>query len=548
MKIIIPSALLIPEGLQNLGKMPAIVYPVEGKMVFQYLYKLYGGSCSSFKVVCGKRAEQVHDCLESYENVLFEDIPELEIKDLGYTVYRGIQHEKEPVVINFGDTIVEENIIQEDTDAYFYSEDTISEKWTFFEEHDGRIMSICDKTGTKHSGRGKLFVGVFLITDTVLFCKCLEEAFSADDRRESTFYYALRKYSEVRPMKPVYTEEWFDIGHLDKYYHSKMEVSAREFNHISIDRNRGILKKTSDNVGKFIDEIKWYLKLPGDIEYVRPRIFAYSTAYEKPYISMEYYAYHTLHELFLYSDLNVQQWNDIFNRIKFVINDFKRYTVKDNRIRVSLEEMYLKKTLQRFDTLRLDERFKFFFEKPVIVNGKRYRSLNKIAELLKEVIPVYLYDIDNFSIIHGDLCFSNILVDSNLFFVKVVDPRGKFGAFDIYGDKRYELAKLFHSVDGKYDYIIKDLFEVSYDAKKAEITYSISERKMDFSLYEVFREAFQDDIGDDIKKIELIEALLFLSMIPLHNESFKHQIVMLGTGLNILDRIVDITEKRKKDV
>lgn len=61
-----------------------------------------------------------------------------------------------------------------------------------------------------------------------------------------------------------------------------MEVKAREFNHISIDKDRGILKKTSDDKDKFIGEIKWYLKLPADIEYVRPRIFDYSTSYVAP--------------------------------------------------------------------------------------------------------------------------------------------------------------------------------------------------------------------------------------------------------------------------
>ena len=74
-------------------------------------------------------------------------------------------------------------------------------------------------------------------------------------------------------MKAILTENWFDIGHEDKYYNSKIAVRAREFNHITIDKNRGILRKTSDDKDKFIGEIKWYLKLPADIEYVRPRIF-----------------------------------------------------------------------------------------------------------------------------------------------------------------------------------------------------------------------------------------------------------------------------------
>ena len=172
-----------------------------------------------------------------------------------------------------------------------------------------------------------------------------------------------------------------------------------------------------------------------------------------------------------------------------------------------------------------------------------------MIRLLKKIIPVELYDVENFSIIHGDLCFSNIMVDSNLSFIKVIDPRGKFGAFDLYGDQRYEMAKLFHSVDGKYDYIIKELFDVEFDEDNVSLAYGIHEKKNSFDLYKVFMETFHEEIGGKIKKIELIESLLFLSMIPLHNESFKQQLVMLCTGLDILNRVVDITTSGvEKDV
>lgn len=540
--LIVPSALLVPVELQNLGKIPSIIYPVEGKMVFQYIYQIYHDICSSIKIICGEGASQVHNSLKNYKRLQFEDIPENEIKDLGYTIYRGIQNEDQPIIINFGDTIVEEDITKANSDAFFYSEDAMSGKWTFFEEDNGRINKIYDKTQTNLTARGKLFVGVFLIKHTQLFRMCLEEAFIAENRIESTFYYALRKYSEEYPLKSLYTTKWFDIGHLDKYYNTKMEVKAREFNHITIDRNRGILRKTSDNKEKFIGEIKWYLKLPADIEYVSPRIFSYSTAYEKPYISMEYYDYHTVHELFLYSDLDINQWIDIFSRIKFVINDFKRYTLKDEKITSSLEDIYLVKTLQRFATLQSDERFKNFFEKPIVINGIKYKSLTKIQNILQNAIPSYLYDVDEFTIIHGDLCFANILVDSNFSFIKLIDPRGKFGTFDIYGDPRYELAKLFHSIDGKYDYIIKDLFDLTYNTFIPQITYSIHERNTSFDLYGIFKEVFRQEIGPNITKIQLIESLLFLSMIPLHNENFNHQMAMLATGLDILNRVIDITE------
>lgn len=540
LKLIIPAAKIVPEELQRLGKLPGIIYPVNQKITFDYLYEEYKDYCSSMDIMCYEKADKVTRRLQKYigEKVKIKILPKL--SDLGHTVYFGLENVTEPVIINFADTIVMDNIACVVGDAFYCQEELMSDTWTFFDEQNGSITNIYDKNSVDTGVRKKLFVGVFQICNSVFFRECLEFAFYAENLHMSTFYYALQMYSKRYPMQAIATENWFDIGHEDKYYNSKLEVRAREFNHISIDKNRGILRKTSDDRDKFIGEIQWYLKLPSDVEYVRPRIFSYSIAYVAPYVSMEYYAYHTVHELYLYGDLTRQQWDEVFERIRFVCNDFKRYSLKDGNIPSSLEDMYLTKTLQRFDKMRSDDRFRSLFEKNITVNGVTYQSLNTVAEMLKRAIPEMLYDVDTFHIIHGDLCFTNIMVDNNFSFIKVIDPRGKFGTYDIYGDARYELAKLLHSVDGKYDFIIKDLFEVSYDLETASVTYSILDRKRNYDLYKVFLDTFKNEIGNDIKKIELIEALLFLSMIPLHGESLDHQMVMLGMGLDILNRVKDI--------
>lgn len=538
--IIIPSAKIVPEELQNLGKLPGIIYPINDKIVFDYIYEQYKNVCDNIKIICYEKSDKVHRRLSKFKEkgVILEDLSKLE--DLAHTIYYAIKDINNPIIINFADTIVLDDISKIKQDAFFYAEDYMSDTWTFFEEKNGKIVSVFDKISEYSEAKKKLFVGVFKIINTEYFKKCILNAFETKNKTESSFFYAIRLYSQKYPLKAVKTEDWFDIGHVDKYYNSNLEVKAREFNHITIDRQRGILRKSSDDKDKFIGEIKWYLKLPADLEYVRPRIFDYSTSYNQPYVSMEYYAYHTVHELFLYGDLTYNQWVDIFNRIAFVCNDFRRYTVNDKNIKSALKDMYLTKTVQRFEKIREDERFSVFYNDSITVNNKKYKSLTEISKVLEKVVPEMLYDVDSFNIIHGDLCFANIMVDSNFSFIKVIDPRGKFGAYDIYGDSRYELAKLFHSVDGKYDFIIKDLFEIDYDLKKGSINYYILDRKRKYDLYEIFREAFKEEIKDDLKKIELIEALLFLSMIPLHGESLNHQLTMLGTGVEILNRVVDI--------
>ena len=549
MRLIIPSAKVVPEELQKLGKLPAIIYPINQRITFDYLYEQYKEKTNSIDIICYENADKVQRRLKNYlgDKVKIEILPEL--SDLGHTIYFGLKDAVGTVIINFADTIVLDSVTGIKGNAFFCQEDYMSDTWTYFDEKDGTIVRIYDKEPVKEEIKKKLFVGVFQFTDAVYFRRCLEMAFEQESLQMNTFYYALQEYSKKYSMKAVLTNNWFDIGHEDKYYNSKLEVRAREFNHISIDKNRGILRKTSDDKDKFIGEIKWYLKLPSDVEYVRPRIFDYSTSYVNPYVSMEYYEYHTVHELFLYGDLTLQQWVDVFNRIRFVCDDFKRYTVKDGSIQHALEEMYLTKTLQRFERMKKENIFSTFFEEPIEVNGEKYLPLNDISAVLEKVIPKMLYEVDTFNIIHGDLCFANIMVDTNLSFIKVIDPRGKFGTYDIYGDFRYELAKLFHSVDGKYDFIIKDLFDVNFDYKRARIDYCIQDQKRDFDLYKVFIDTFKAEIGNSLKQIEMIEALLFLSMIPLHSESIKHQMVMLGTGLEILNRVVNIqVEGENKDV
>ena len=547
MKVVIPSAKIVPRELQNLGRLPAIIYPVGQGIVFDYLLEQYEEQADSVRIMCYEMADEVKRGLSSYRSEKMH-IQRLDrLGDLGDTVYAGLEDTHTSVVINFADTIVLDRFPEKCRDGFFYSEDYPSDIWTFFDCEDGVITSVRDKQkGADARKREKLFVGVFCLSDEGDFKECLKEAGSADNGQISGFYQALTLYSRKHPMEAVRTENWFDIGHADKYYNSKLEVKAREFNHITIDKNRGILRKSSDDREKFIGEILWYLKLPADIEYVRPRIFSYSTDYSGPYVTMEYYSYHTVHELFLYGDLSYHQWRDIFSRIRFIYDDFKRYQVSGGGIRPALQEVYLDKTCKRLDRLRRDSRFAPFFEKKMRINGVSYVPLDIICQRLSQEIPARLYDVDTFHIIHGDLCFANIMVDSNFSFIKVIDPRGKFGSYDIYGDQRYELAKLFHSVDGKYDFIIKDLFRIDTDKDKARIDFQILDRHQEFDLYEAFLEVFRDEIGENKADIELIEALLFLSMIPLHGESAEHQYAMLATGIQILDRVMDIRAEQER--
>ena len=545
MKVIVPSAKLISPELQNIGKIPAIIYPINQNISFDFFKLKYEAIASEIDIICYENVEKVREKLSNYKLKTNVNLLKLErLDDLGHSVYRGLTDEDDDIIIHFADTIIMDHLPFDKADFICTAKEYLSETWTFYNSYNGKFNFINDKKTPSSpfidkSIKYDFFIGLFKISNGSYFKKCLETVWKNPLKDMDSFYSALMLYSNDYKFHSYELQDWFDIGHSQKYFETRMQVEARTFNHIEIDKDRGILKKTSKDVEKFIGEIKWYLKLPTDIEYVRPRIFSYSLNYNQPYVCMEYYSYRTLHELFLYAELSGEQWESIFKKIKFVLDDFSRYKLKDDKLNVALKSMYLDKTLNRLNKLRDQSEFINLFKEPICINEKFYLSLNEIFKILEKIIPQMLYDVDTFSIIHGDFCFPNIMIDDNLKFIKLIDPRGKFGKYDIYGDPRYEIAKLLHSIEGKYDFIIKNLFSLEI-LEENHFNLKILESSRPFDLLEIFISVFQDNLKENIKTVRLIEALLFLSMIPMHKESIDHQYAMLCTGVKLLNEVTNI--------
>ena len=132
MVVLIPSAKLIPEELQNIGKLPPVIYPLNEGIIFDYLFKQYSSQAKKMVIVCHENAGKVHRRLKSYcaEKVHILDLPKL--GDLGHTIYYGMKEQEGSVIINFADTLVMDNIWDYEEDCFFYSESAPSDTWTFF--------------------------------------------------------------------------------------------------------------------------------------------------------------------------------------------------------------------------------------------------------------------------------------------------------------------------------------------------------------------------------------------------------------------------------
>lgn len=546
--LLIPSAILVPKEMRkSLGDIPTALFPVNNTTMLEHIYNRYKKIVDVIYII----VDENYDLIQNYISVKKIPIQIVKINSthsLGHTIKYGLNHilnqhsNIDYLYINFGDSLIDEDIYVGNKNFFYFSNIKSDEDWTYVKYKSNVINDIKDKSGTTINGTlftpedNNIFIGLFGINDPYNF-NHLINIDTNTQKNIDPFYIALYKYNLAHDLYAIKTQTWLDTGHISNYLNAKTKVAAREFNTIKIDEKRGILKKYSINKDKLINEISWYLKLPAQLQYLSPRIYNYSLNSETPYVSMEYYGYHTLHELLIYGNVTLLKWHNIFQKLLFVLNDMENYqthkSIED--MKSSLEKIYQEKTFSRLNHLRNNPSFSIFFEKPIYINDVKFLSLNEYIPLLRNLIDQLLINSFNgtFNIIHGDLCFSNIFIEDTYNFIRLIDPRGNFGKFDIYGDSRYEIAKLLHTLEGKYDYIIEDMFSIQVHSNR--ITFTISDYSKD--VLKIFKHVFSQKLYN-IRELRLIEATLFLSMIPLHSDFPDRQMAMLATGIQILDSIV----------
>ncbi|WP_313972735.1 sugar phosphate nucleotidyltransferase [uncultured Selenomonas sp.] len=547
--LLIPSAVLMPREMRKIfGDLPTALFPLADRPMLYHLCQSYRGYVDEIYIVCYEQTEQVKSYIKAQKlpvQVLVLD----ELRDLGYTIYQGVQKileqnkNVEYLYINFADTLLYDAIPSGDVDFLYYAVRPEDEAWTYFEEHHGEIETVFDKpdfrAGRKlPSDMNKVFVGQFGFSSPKQLLAVMADSLHTKERHIDLFYHAISSYSLQKPFRFIEAQQWFDVGHNENYRKARTEVAARSFNSIRIDERRGLLRKTSENREKLVNEIRWYLKLPSRVQYLTPRIYDYSLDIDNPYVIMEYYGYHTLHDSFVFGNWSDERWREVFSQLLFIVDDMGTFILKgrSHECMEAMREIYLDKTVRRLEKIRKCDGFRAFFTQPIYINGRMYNSLEYILQQLPDLVErLILSEAEQrFQIIHGDLCFSNILLDDTLNFMRLIDPRGKFGVFDIYGDVRYEIAKIFHTLEGGYDFIIEDLFEVSVEG--SAITYQINISKP--SVFHLFCDVFQAKL-ESIQAIRLIEATLFLSMIPLHSDYPTRQYVMLARGVELFYRVLE---------
>jgi hypothetical protein len=517
--------------------------PLGGRPLLWHVHQYHMVESSDFRVGVGQEADVIRDYVDRNELSPLTLVDASDSTNLAQTISRCLAAAPVigGVIVHFADTWLDEPLPRGDVALIAAVEDSF--RWTTVTiDETGRIDRILDKGSfVATDGAPLAFVGVFRFENGALFADCLDDAIRKSDAEEP-FWTALIAYSGAREhigsaIRLRGTERWYDLGHLDTFYRASRELhlGARAFNEVTIDVTRGVISKASStHAEKLIAETAWYQRLPNDLCWAIPRIFGQKLSQEYAWVQMEYYGYPVLSDAYLSANWDLGAWGQALRAIGHLLDEFGRFRMKPphDGFETDLYEMYVRKTLERLESLRDHPVFGRLSD-TVICNDVPLPSLTDVFGQLEGLVKESNTRVpQEFCIIHGDLCLSNIVFDRRNQIVRVLDPRGAFGRWDLYGDSDYDLAKLSHSLHGDYDFLVRGLFSINWIATDT-VSFEVPIEPRHATIKRLFEDWLLKRLDGDVRRVRLLEALLFLSMAPLHGDRPASQEAYLLRGLQL---------------
>lgn len=169
----------------------------------------------------------------------------------------------------------------------------------------------------------------------------------------------------------------------------------------------------------------------------------------------------------------------------------------------SIKEAYFNKTISRL--IKVQYLIPYSREKEIIVNGRKCRNVYFYLRDLENALERLVENCPFFTFIHGDCTFSNIILreDGNPI---LIDPRGYFGFSELYGDPRYDWAKLYYSLVGNYDQFNLKHFKLII-GNDANVKFSIASNH-----WEDMEDTFFSLTGVNEYEMKLLHAVIWLSL------------------------------------
>lgn len=348
------------------------------------------------------------------------------------------------------------------------------------------------------------------------------------------FINGLNGYQQDIGLAPFIFTQWYDFGHGHTYYQSKARMTTqRAFNEMKISGQ--VVTKASQKKFKLAAEANWYSSIPGPLRSYTPQLLTIEDTEGAFAYSIEYLHLTALNELYVFSQLPAFSWKKILKACCQFLLDAKQYP---GPAQLTLNKLFSQKTAFRLKEFANQAPCDLTY--PMVINGIEQISINHLAQSTQAFLP---QDDGKTNVLHGDLCFSNILYDFRTCHIKVIDPRG-ITADDtqcIYGNSFYDVAKLAHSVIGLYDVIIAGYFDAQLNGQQLDFTLAITPQRE--QVITDFVQLIQEHFALNEVQLYAMQIQLFLSMLPLHSDRPDRQLGFIGNAYRLYDKLNSLTGK-----
>jgi hypothetical protein len=507
MILITSAAYISPELITEFGKLPPSMLPLQNMRLFQHQLELFRTNEQVvFSLPIDFELTQTDKILFKKCNIKIIKVPlNLSLGQSVVYVLNVVGKYQESLKILHGDTLFRE--LPEGTDLCIVSEEQINYNWT----HSSGV------------NQQKVYAGYFSFSNQSLLIKKITE-------NKYQFMDGFESYRNEIRVEEIDTDFWLDFGLVNSYYRSKSFLTTqRVFNDLII--NRFSVRKSSSDKKKMFAEAMWFKNTPINLKPFLPALWDFGEDGDKAYYEIEYFYLNTLSDLYVFGNQPLFVWKNILKACNlFITSCLNNRSMADVDLSSFNDKIYSEKTFSRLKIYALQENISL--DEPWIINDVKVPSLNEIV--LEMNAAIANPERKHLCIMHGDLCFSNILYNFKTQSIKVIDPRGLDldRKETIYGDVRYDVAKLAHSVLGLYDYIIGGCFTYQ-ETNRHTLEFEIQTEPHIAEIQQHFKSQVFGDMNLDQLNTYPILVHLFLSMLPLHSDHPKRQKAMLANALKI---------------
>lgn len=309
-----------------------------------------------------------------------------------------------------------------------------------------------------------------------------------------------------------------EFGLLEEY--ERLEnMKTRPFNQLIAEGNV-LIKEPVDAQGEYLAEREraWYKKAR------EMHITGIPNIYELKPLRMELIRGKNIYEMETEPDEKYQILSGLVDILKKL--HISEIVPSDS---FSVKEAYFNKTMTRLS--KIENLVPFGRERYIRINGRVCRNVFFYRDKLEHALEQL--ECSRFSFIHGDCTFSNLMQREDGALI-LIDPRGYFGFTELYGDERYDWAKLYYSIVGNYDMFNLKRFSLDIGENADEgVTICVES-----SGWEDMEDKFFKLTGADRYEIKLLHAVIWLSLTTYAWQDYDSICGAFYNGLYYLEEVL----------